>query len=52
MDGDGRVVPYVRHTIYNPSMTKFDPQNTPSGHLHNRRSIRLKNYDYIALFRG
>ncbi|MBE0682357.1 MAG: transposase [Anaerolineales bacterium] len=27
-------------------MTKFDPQNTPSGHLHHRRSIRLKGYDY------
>jgi putative transposase len=25
---------------------KFDPQNTPSGHLHHRRSIRLKGYDY------
>jgi putative transposase len=25
---------------------KFDSQNTPSGHLHHRRSIRLKEYDY------
>ncbi len=25
---------------------KYDPQNTPSGHLHHRRSIRLKGYDY------
>jgi REP element-mobilizing transposase RayT len=25
---------------------KFDPQNTPSGHLHHRHSIRLKEYDY------
>jgi REP element-mobilizing transposase RayT len=27
-------------------MVKYDPQNTPSGHLHHRRSIRLKGYDY------
>ncbi len=27
-------------------MTKFDPQDTPSGHRHHRRSIRLKGYDY------
>jgi len=25
---------------------KFDPQNTPSGHLHHRRSIRVPDYDY------
>jgi len=25
---------------------KFDPQNTPSGHLHHRASIRMKGYDY------
>jgi len=29
-------------------MPKFDPQNTPSGHLHHRRSIRLKGYDYSS----
>jgi len=29
-------------------MPKFDPQNTPSGHLHHRRSIRLKGYDYAS----
>ncbi len=28
--------------------SKFDPQNTPSGHLHHRRSIRLKGYDYSS----
>lgn len=33
-------------TIYNFDMNKFDPQNTPSGHRHHRRSIRLKGYDY------
>ena len=27
-------------------MFKLDPQNTPSGHLHHRHSIRLKDYDY------
>jgi putative transposase len=25
---------------------KYDPENTPSGHLHHRRSIRLQGYDY------
>jgi REP element-mobilizing transposase RayT len=39
---------YVRHTIYNPSMTKFDPQKHPFDNAQgrHRRSIRLKGYDY------
>jgi hypothetical protein len=46
--------PCVRHTIYNPSMTKFDPQKHPFDNAQgrHRRSIRLKNYDYSAPFRG
>jgi REP element-mobilizing transposase RayT len=27
-------------------MSEFDPQNTPSGHIHHRRSIRIQGYDY------
>jgi REP element-mobilizing transposase RayT len=27
-------------------MSEFDPQNTPSGHIHHRRSIRIQRYDY------
>lgn len=27
-------------------MTKFGPQNTPSGYRHHRHSIRLQGYDY------
>lgn len=40
--------PCVRHTIYNPSMTKFDPQKHPFDNAQgrHRRSIRLKGYDY------
>lgn len=38
--------PLRNQSIYNLPMTKFDPQNTPSGHRHHRRSIRLKGYDY------
>src|SRR5690606_6938751 len=38
--------PPRNQSIYNLPMTTFDPQNTPSGHRHHRRSIRLKGYDY------
>jgi putative transposase len=29
-----------------PLPSKSDPQNTPSGYLHQRQSIRVKEYDY------
>lgn len=42
----GGTPPLRNQSIYNLPMTTFDPQNTPSGHRHHRRSIRLKGYDY------
>jgi len=36
----GETPPLRDHTIYNFTMTKFDPQK------HHRRSIRLRGYDY------
>ena len=45
---DRETPPLQATKIYNCHMPKFDPQNTPSGHLHHRRSIRLKGYDYSS----